>query len=293
MPPILQNTWECNWITLSNPICSKILIELSNQATITTDAFNDIDETTKLSLAITCLQCFVQENFLGPNLNDKYSTLPHCALLTDTLLDQITERLNVDGEEININVTKPELLVLSKLFFEHLLALNDGQYMFLVKWWYMRYLYVHQQVIEEATNTLYTTFLKLSDELLAYSIDNVSVKTLVILEIVQGFLAYKRIWKAEKYLEMAKQVLGVTLNVKGILGKRTQHQQKALPQLALSIDIGNSEHAVLPSVTHGTLPMLLKLEDDVRLEKITFESEEDNRMMEIPSLVQQVVLSIL
>lgn len=41
------------------------------------------------------------------------------------------------------------------------------------------------------------------------------------------------------------------------------------------------------------LPSLLKLDDDVRLEKITFESEEDNRQMEIPSIVQQLVLAIL
>lgn len=208
-------------------------------------------------------------------------------------MDGITEILSVDGEEINVNVTNPELLVLSKVVFEHLLTLH-GEHTILVKWWYMRFLYVHQQIIDEATNTLYSTFLQLSDELLSYTMENNTLKTMLLLEIVQGFLAYKRIWKAEKHLEMAKEVLGIKMNVKGILGKRTKYQQKALPQLALKVDIERSDH--LPAIlshASATLPLLLKLDDDVRLEKITFESEEDNRQMEIPSLVQQVVLSML
>lgn len=73
---------------------------------------------------------------------------------------------------------------------------------------------------------------------------------------------------------------------------RTKFQQKALPQLSLKIN-GNFENLSSNNETHckTLLPKLLKHDDDVRLEKVLFQSEEENTIAEIPSLIQLLVLA--
>lgn len=73
---------------------------------------------------------------------------------------------------------------------------------------------------------------------------------------------------------------------------RTKFQQKALPQLSLKIE-GNFENIPSNDVTHckTLLPKLLKHDDDTRLEKVLFQSEEENTVTEIPSLIQLLVLA--
>lgn len=73
---------------------------------------------------------------------------------------------------------------------------------------------------------------------------------------------------------------------------RTKFQQKALPQLSLKIE-GNFEKLAPNDVTHleTLLPKLLKHDDDVRLEKVVFQSEEDNTVANVPSLIQLLLLA--
>lgn len=79
----------------------------------------------------------------------------------------------------------------------------------------------------------------------------------------------------------------------GVLGVRTKYQQKPLPQLNLKVDIGIEFPK--SNITHNAtiLPDLLKLDDDVRLERIRFLTDEDNSTEELPSIVQVYLLSIL
>lgn len=73
---------------------------------------------------------------------------------------------------------------------------------------------------------------------------------------------------------------------------RTKFQQKQLPLLLLKIE-GNLDNLAANDVTHSEtmLPKLLKHDDDTRLEKIQFQSDEDNTVTEIPSLIQLLVLA--
>lgn len=203
--------------TLSDPLFVDILSHLSEvSSTLAT-----IEYDVALSLAIASLQAFVQENFTGPALNaEQYATLPHYRLLTgdqSNVYDEISQLCNIDGEDFNVNMTRPELLIVAKVLLEHLNTRNDNQpNAFVMKWWYLRYLYVHQQILEETTDSLYSRFLITSDELLQWSETHaIDTKTLLLLEVVQGFLAYKRIWQAERHMNAIKEILGVSLEVKG------------------------------------------------------------------------------
>lgn len=250
-----------------------------------------------LAIAIAALQAFVQENFIGPRLDEcKYSELPFYARLQSDKPIDFAQLISVDGEEVNVNVLRPELLLIAKTILEHQLAdsaeIVDAH---IVQWWYLRYLYVHQQVMDEATDTLYSGFLSSTEKLLGWEQADVETKTLLRLEIIQGLLAYRRTWKAVEHLDAAKQLMLANIEVTAFLGKRTKWQQKALPQMALRITLDHSEELPSAIETHPStdLPTLLQLDDDVRLEKITFELDEDNRTLALASLVQQLVLSIL
>lgn len=207
--------------TLADPLLVSVLSTLSEP----TQALGTVQYDAILSIAISSIQAFVQENFTGPSLNaEQYAALPLYHLLTDqnsTVLDDISQLCSIDGEDYNVNMTRPELLIVTKVLLEHLIARNDNHSIsFETKWWYLRYLYVHQQILDENTDSLYSRFLATSEELLRWPEElAVDTKTILLLEVLQGFLAYKRIWKAEKHLNAVKEILGVAIEVKGKLRK--------------------------------------------------------------------------
>lgn len=300
LPANLSHLWTCDWFALlSNPIATEILAHSnadndSRAALLTRYSHDDL-----LAIGIAALQAFVQDNFLGPKLDAcQYAELPlYARLHSDSLID-VAQLISVDGEEANVNATHPELIFIAKTILEHLLSIDTPLAVdeHVVQWWYLRYINIHQQLLDESTNTLYTAFLNYSEKLLNWTEADTETKTLLHLETVQGLLAYRRAWKAKGHLNAVKELLEATVDETAFLGKRTKWQQNALPQMALKITLGGDQTAVPgANKTHSTtqLPTLLKLDDDVRLEKITFESDEDNRTMELASLVQQLVLSIL
>lgn len=309
-PAALRDVRNANWW----PILRQPLFAASLRQALANDkqpaAAADDDEL--LVLAIACLQAFVLDNFLGPPLDDAaYADLPHYVQLLDSVAD-VRQLLEVDGEELNVNVTRPELLLVAKAALERLLLAETETVStrparqpgldFVVRWWYLRSLYVHQQLLGELTDTLYTALRRHSAALLdappPAAIDRDAL-TLLRLEVVQAQLAYRRAWQAQEHLDAARAQQDVELQVQGFLGRRTKWQQKALPQLALrvSYDAADGVHRErAPAArTHAesVLPCLLRLDDEVRLERVTFESEEDNRTLELPAVVQQLVLGVL
>lgn len=277
--------WKCEWNThLNHPYVLELFKGIAAEHTTEGSVY---DTQKLLAIGIASLQAFVQQNFVGPDLESSlYDELEFVDIVSK--LD-CRGLLIVDGEEINVNVTKPELLVLTKTAFEHLLKQQFGG--FHLKLWYIRYLYVHQAILDDATNTLYTMLTKYHQEILQESLPDNETLGVATLEILQGYLAFRRVTKSEAALAESKRLLNADLKVEGVLGKRTKYQQKALPQLALTLDV-TSDYTPA-SLTHAasTLPKLLKHEDDVRLEKITFISEEHNTVLEQAAVVQLLILS--
>ncbi|XP_055311186.1 tetratricopeptide repeat protein 27 isoform X2 [Sitodiplosis mosellana] len=207
-----------------------------------------------------------------------------------------------DGEEINTNAKHPELLAVSKYILTHLHSnlesVNDPIEKFICEHWLLRYYGVHQLVIDEFTDTLFNGINNVSDALVEHlneieNIDNDS-KVICLLEITAWQLHYKRIFTAKEKLQMAQQLLDVNISIEGKLGVRTKYQQKPLPQLMLRVDSPNGDVVDLPSiespVASVTLPAILQLDDDVRLEKIQFVNEEDNVITRTKGIVQALIL---
>lgn len=77
-----------------------------------TDVADDI-----LRYGVACLLAFVQDNFTGPDLDVELNTVLGIDWPADI---EATKLLSVDGEEINQNVKKPELLLISRMILENL-----------------------------------------------------------------------------------------------------------------------------------------------------------------------------
>ncbi|KAG4066179.1 hypothetical protein HA402_014479 [Bradysia odoriphaga] len=284
--PNLQHIWKCNWDHFMQlPLTSQLLLDVTKIASIDEDfEIVGANHAELLSIAISSLQLFVQQNFIGPNIEFVSKGLPS--------LNDLRALLQVNGVELNANVEKPELLLLSMKIIKKLLKLSPTYYV--LQWWYLRILYIYNEVLDEPCGILYDDFCVYSEELLKQLDDLPSTETrvLVLLEISQQYLAYKRVMKSEDHLTMARNVLNAKLEVTGALGMRTKFQQKPLPLLSLKVE-GDFGNLASNDVTHSEtwLPKLLKHDDDTRLEKVQFQSEEDNTIEEIPSLVQLLVLA--
>uniref|UniRef100_A0A182UPB7 TPR_REGION domain-containing protein n=1 Tax=Anopheles merus TaxID=30066 RepID=A0A182UPB7_ANOME len=274
---------QADWSTLLN---SSTFAEVLKHETLQTDASSE----ELLHLAIGSLLAFVQYNFLGPREK-------HAEGQRQQQFDLIAQ-LGSDGEELNVNVERADCLLVCKKIFERLVNLatepkEAPSEQYCLRLWYQRYLLIHQRCMDDLTHSLYERFNTNVAALEAAVADaDKATKVETFLEILFGFVQFKRITKSEQWLQKLEAVSSVTLSVEGVLGVRTKFQQNPLPQLTLRLQ-GVSELGLPGAVeTHGhlKLPAILKLEDEVRLEKVKFMSEQENEDVQLPAVVQNMVL---
>uniref|UniRef100_A0A182QCR7 Uncharacterized protein n=1 Tax=Anopheles farauti TaxID=69004 RepID=A0A182QCR7_9DIPT len=238
-----------------------------------------------LHLAIGCLLAFMQHNFLGPREKSYPKPEP-----------EILAQLKSDGEELNVNVVRAECLLVCKKIFNHLTTDCDAESTpssVCVRLWNQRYLLIHQRCLDDLTHTLYEQFNTNAAALEAALTDEPKIVQIEhYLEIFLGFVQFKRITKSAAWLQKLETISGVTLSVEGVLGVRTKFQQNALPQLTLRLQGFNELGLPDATETHGhvTLPSILKLEDEVRLEKVKYLNEQENEDIQLPALIQNMVL---
>lgn len=246
----------------------------------------------ELQTATAFLFAFIQSNFTGPEF--QFDSEAH---LVEHGLQGIDFRreLAVDGEDLNVNVKQPELLAICKRLVRSIEEANENNLE--VKWWKLRLTCIHQQVMDELCNTLYLDFKKCAEWLHENisSLGDKELEALLMIEIAGGYLLFHRTQKCESFLERVCNFLDVELKVEGLLGVRTKFQQKPLPQLCMRVERASNIGLPLSEQTNGKteLPKLLKLDDDVRLEKIQFSNPEDNAVMTLPSLIQCLVFTKL
>ncbi|XP_055629741.1 tetratricopeptide repeat protein 27 [Toxorhynchites rutilus septentrionalis] len=243
-----------------------------------------------LSGAIAALLAFIQQNFVGPSISFLELDFPGKS--------NVGNLLKSDGEDLNVNIRSPELLYVCKLVFNQLISIEEEDVFDLSeRIWYLRYLILYQRCLDDLTHSIYSMFDR-NVEIIAKTlneIDNQSLKIQIHIEILQGYILFKRITKSERWMKEVLQLAGIELTVEGVLGVRTKYQKNPLPQLTLRVkgleqlDLPSSEHTNV----HIQLPTILKLEDDLRLDRIKFTSEQDNTDAQLPSLIQAMVFSKL
>lgn len=243
------------------------------------------DSAARLRYARDILTVFTQQNFVGCRRDVPGPT--------DTSLDY-RAALEVDSEQLNVNVRNPELLWQAKGILKelHESAGEDKNPLLLI--WQLRSIVIHQHVLDERTGGLYEQFqasVAAVESILEQQ--DVFVRACVALEVVQGFVLFRRITEAGVWLKKVKELLKTQLKLVSMLGFRTRFQTKPVPQLALKVISAMEDELPKSSDTHSTtqLPKLLLLEDDTRLEKVKFVNEEHGQIGDLPSIIQCLIIT--
>lgn len=229
-----------------------------------------------LLAGISALYYFVQCNWTGPEDTEDVVWLLG-------LRDEALRALALN-EDCNENMAKPELLYFGKTIFSaRQLRLRFKT----CAWWALRANFLHEFVMEECSVVLLEQSEKLIREINESAlIQDEYLQTLFNVEVAQFYLRYRRVQNSENHLNAALNAAGLTLNLRGAMGKRTKFQQEAKPQLYLDVAI-NKE--IYPFRSCPDLPKPVELNDELRLERIEF--NEVKARPELGTLEDSIILT--
>lgn len=264
-----------------NSELSAFIKAISNGDSIEEIVHNNIISETDTHLSWLCvgiasLLYFAQCNWTGPHVDKDIEWLK-------TRRDEALKGLSLH-DECNINVRKPELLYLSKNIFSNIdLQLKYESCI----WWLFRANLLHQHVLAETSGVIFE-----ETESMISQINNLDTlkdplcKLLFNLESARFYLCYGRTQNSEEYLECARSIAGLTLNLEGAMGKRTKYQREEKAQLYLKVEMSKD---IFPSVDCKDVPKSLNLNDELRLERIEFSEHKEE--IQLGALEEAVILA--
>ena len=234
---------------------------------------------------ISCLQLFVELNWVGGgSLPDEASLFPWIRPETKTIF---LEYLVGDGDS-SVTVAKHQvLLALALLILTECRTLLPGVVSDL---WCVRCALTVQSILEERSQTIFSLLTSVFKELETSNVP-VKLKPIQFLEEARFHYSYFDVREASRCTELAAGCTGLKIDDTGALGRRTKYQTKDLPQFTIDLEITGTYEKRSDSVDPKFLPTDLKLDDDVRLEKIAFADQSRNLNHSLDELQQAVVLS--
>lgn len=241
-----------------------------------------------LSVGVAALVAFVQDNWCGPYLSASIPWLQSYMQTLEKDLDTIIiENLVLDGEAVVTVARHPELLILARAVL--LSELPDIES---AVWWRFRCISIHQQILEEKSPQLHDELVALKEQILQSKFieQDQNLSILAQLEISQMHLSYHEVQPSHQLIQAALEAANLSLNLTGALGKRTRFQQRELAQLTLDVHASNQAGIITPC-SQKDLPKDLKLDDDVRLDKIKFSNAIDGQYNDLSPIQQACVLA--
>ncbi|XP_071441326.1 tetratricopeptide repeat protein 27 isoform X2 [Hetaerina americana] len=252
-----------------------------------------------LLCGVACLQAFIQANWTGPPVNEtevlnRYPWLKGCQYVLPDSREEICTHLALDAEGLTPCVVLPHLLLIARIIlYTNVWRLCDLQSS---RWWSMRYLFVHQQVLEEKSPQLHDALKKLlgevpNQEIVACSTDS-QLRTLFNIECAIIYLYYFEVQKSNECLQAASQGAGIEISLGGALGVRTRYQTTDIAQLTLNVKLNrppeDQDVQNLSSIEQD-LPKDLHLNDEVRLDQIKFLNNDECELPGLKPLDQAVI----
>jgi tetratricopeptide (TPR) repeat protein len=223
-----------------------------------------------MCIGIGALRSFLQTNVTGPPLPyspDKAlvpAALSDDAEFVQTLRKALVASLSVDGESAYHLASHLVLLVLAKTILNSpLLAGEDAPST--ASWWRLRANFLHQRILTEKTGTLLQSITAdIANVAPRVSGQSGTVRAMFLVERAMVDTFFGHDVKALSELEAAAELTGLKYVLTGVMGKRTQFQQKETSQLVVL-----AKSAEQAGETDAK-PKTLELNDDVLLEKISF-----------------------
>ncbi|CAN9500122.1 unnamed protein product [Ophioblennius macclurei] len=255
-----------------------------------------------MALAISCLHLFAQSNWTGPTVHLNTSDLLPPALLPSqpsSLDEAIHSSLLLDGESVYTLVSNPFLLLLSRVVLTKCSSKMDS--LQLLPWWTLRYIKLHQQILEATSPQLFSLAQSSIAKVLTSCSEWSEQRNLAIqfhLECVYTCLTYYEYQPAKEHIKKAQELSGLDINLTGGLGKRTRFQQKFLAQLFIEVKKQQEHPDQLQDETTPTptpkenLPKDCNLDDDTLLDNINFADPDQHELSDLSAEEQAVVLGL-
>uniref|UniRef100_A0A673VSL7 Tetratricopeptide repeat protein 27 n=1 Tax=Salmo trutta TaxID=8032 RepID=A0A673VSL7_SALTR len=169
----------------------------------------------------------------------------------------------------------------------------------LLPWWTLRYVSLHQQVLEERSPQLLSLAQSSIEKVMKYeslfsegTLRNLSIQ--FHLECGYTSLTYYEYNPAKEHFQRAKELSGLDMNMIGALGKRTRFQQNFLAQLIL--DVKRKEDIPAPEpeseLTLSPTPLDHDLSDDTVLNQINLAEPGQYQMPDLSGEEQAVILGV-
>lgn len=246
---------------------------------------NSGSATELLILAVSCLQCFVQANFTGPVFDE--SLIPD-DLNTGCTNDDLLKFLTTDGEPAYIGMSRPDLLVLSRVLLESLSQVSEESNLW-VSWWAARCYCINQAILTGPANSLHEKIFHLfptlenclqrNEEL---DIDSSLRKSLVVqlyAEKAKAHIMYDENGLSD--LTDAERASGLITLMTGMKGKRTKYQMHETTQLVF-LAAANQEDSENRQTSQSTQvgPHSLALDSDLLLEKPNYSIQNGDEVPE-------------
>ncbi|XP_056624804.1 tetratricopeptide repeat protein 27 [Triplophysa dalaica] len=263
-------------------------------------------ETVLLAMAVGCMNLFAQSNWTGPavelQISDFLPEALHQSYSQPTSLNTaVLSSLQLDGECVYSLVSNPILLLLTRVILVHCGAKLES--LQLLPWWTLRYVTLHQQILEERSPELLNLALSCIEKVCKCEelFNNITHGNLAIqfhLECSYTFLTYYEYQRAKQHLQMARDLLGLDINVTGALGKRTRFQENFLAQLIVDVKrkesspVLESRSPSLPPTPKELLPKDHQLSDDTVLNQINLSEPSEHQLPDLTAEEQALVLAV-
>ncbi|XP_074531171.1 tetratricopeptide repeat protein 27 [Halichoeres trimaculatus] len=264
----------------------------------------DNDQTSRelvvMVVAVACLHMFAQSNWTGPPVSIP-DLLPPAMLSpqTQTVVEATHSSLLLDGESVYSLVQNPFLLLLARVILTKCSSKMDR--LQLLPWWTLRYINLHQQILEACSPQLLELAKSCMDKVLQHQSLLTEHRNLAIqfhLECVYTCLTYYEYKLAKEHIRKAQELSGLEVNMTGALGKRTHFQQKYLAQLILEVkrkedQPGQTDDESSPAPTPPSwLPKDCSLGDDTVLDKINLAEPDQYELPDLSGEEQTVILGL-
>ena len=230
-----------------------------------------------MAVSVSCLQVFAEINFLGRS-----------EIIEEKAPAWLEKSLELDGESICPVVKNLELLYIAKSVLDLNIQNDPIIGSLAVQWWKFRCLWLHQEILDSRSETIFDSAKSLTKIVEESCLTSLNDKGKISwhLEVSTFNLHYFDIQWIQKEVSQASELGGISVQETGILGKRTKFQQKELAQLTLNIENMQMKEDE-SQVTIVTLPTDLKLDDEVRLDKIAFSQPRNEAKL---SLLQHAIV---
>uniref|UniRef100_A0AAY5KJ61 Tetratricopeptide repeat protein 27 n=1 Tax=Esox lucius TaxID=8010 RepID=A0AAY5KJ61_ESOLU len=264
-------------------------------------------ERSMLALAVACLQLFVQSNWTGPPVTIHVPDLLPPALLSSftepgALTSALLGSLLLDGESVYSLVGNPFVLLLARVLLVNCSAKFDV--LQLLPWWTLRYVSLHQQILEERSPQLLSLAHSSMEKVMRYGTlfsDETLQNLLIQFHLECGYisLTYYEYSPAKEHFQQAKELSGLEMDMTGALGKRTRFQQNFLAQLILDVRRKDDSPVTKPEsdmtlspTPLASLPKDLDLADETVLNQINLAEPEQYLLPDLSAEEQAVILGV-